>query len=271
LVLRGQYATTTTAEIHRGLYIDLETTGLDSVRDEVIEVAMVPFGFGSDGQIFDVGEPFQAFRQPSISIPPLITQLTGIDDNMVAGKTIDPAAVTAYAAPASLVIAHNAAFDRKFAERFSSVFQTKAWACSMSQVDWQGNGFSGTKLAYLAAEAGFFYDRHRAVHDCQAAIALLATPLPNGALPMAELLERTRRSTVRIWAEHSPFELKDTLKARGYRWNADAGSAPRAWYIDVDEGVHIAEIEYLAREIYQREFSPLTRKLTAFDRFSDRI
>jgi DNA polymerase-3 subunit epsilon len=76
---------------------------------------------------------------------------------------------------------------------------------------------------------------------------------------------------VRIWAEHSPFELKDQLKARGYRWNADAGSAPRAWYIDVDEEKHSAEMEYLSKEIYQREISPLTRRITAYDRFSDRI
>jgi DNA polymerase-3 subunit epsilon len=115
----------------------------------------------------------------------------------------------------------------------------------MSQIDWQAAGFSGPKLAYLTAEAGFFYDRHRAIHYCHAAIALLATPLPNGALPLAQLLERARRPTVRIRAENSPFELKDQLKDRGYRWNADAGLAPRSWYIDVDEDAHRAEIEFL--------------------------
>ena len=76
---------------------------------------------------------------------------------------------------------------------------------------------------------------------------------------------------VGVWAEHSPFELKDQLKARGYRWNADATLAPRSWYIDVDEANHQAEIAFLAKEIYQREISPLTRKITAYDRFSDRV
>jgi DNA polymerase III subunit epsilon len=259
------------AEIRRGLCIDLETTGLDHTRDEIIEIAMVPFTYAVDGRIFDIGEPFQAFRQPSNPIPTAITALTGIDDAMVAGKTIDPSDVAAFAAPAALVVAHHAAFDRKFSERFSDVFKTKAWACSMSQVDWQAAGFEGTKLTYLAAGAGFFYDRHRAVQDCHAAIALLASPLPNGSLPLAQLLEKARRPTVRIWAEHSPFELKDHLKARGYRWNADATQAPRAWYIDVDEEMHQAEITFLTKEIYQREISPLTRRITAYDRFSDRV
>jgi DNA polymerase-3 subunit epsilon len=232
---------------------------------------MVPFTYATDGRIFDVGEPFQALRQPSTPIPPKITALTGIDDAMVAGKTIDPAKVAAFAAPAVLVIAHNAAFDRKFAERFSDVFNTKAWACSMSQIDWQAAGLEGTKLAYLAAAAGFFYEWHQAIQDCHAAVALLATPPPNGALPLAQLLDRARRPMVRIWVEHSPFELKDQLKERGYRWNADGGSAPRAWYVDVDEEMHQAEVEYLAKEIYQREISPLTRRITAYDRFSDRV
>jgi hypothetical protein len=56
-----------------------------------------------------------------------------------------------------------------------------------------------------------------------------------------------------------------------YRWNADATQAPRSWYIDVDEVNHQAEIAFLAKEIYQREISPLTRQITAYDRFSDRV
>ena len=271
LVPKTRYSEPDGKEIRRGLYIDLETTGLDAARDEIIEIAMVPFDYGLDGRIFDVGEPFQALRQPSAPIPPEITALTGIDDAMVAGKTVDPAAVGTFAAPSALVIAHNASFDRKFAERLCEVFTTKAWACSMSQVDWQASGFQGTRLPYLASGAGFFYEQHRAVDDCQAAIALLATPLPDGTLPLAQLLERARQPTIRIWAEHSPFELKDRLKARGYRWNADATLAPRAWYIDVDEATHQAEIEFLQKEIYLREVSPLTRRVTAYDRFSDRV
>ena len=93
----------------------------------------------------------------------------------------------------------------------------------MSQVDWIDEGHEGVKLAYLAAGAGFFYDRHRAVHDCRAAIELLAAPLPSsGALAMQKLLEKARRPSWRIWAENSPFDLKDVLKARGYRWNFGA-------------------------------------------------
>jgi DNA polymerase-3 subunit epsilon len=254
-----------------GLFVDVETTGLDPAHEEIIELAMAPFTYGLDGRIFEIGEPFNRLREPSKPIPAEITALTGIDDAMVAGKVIDPAEVAAFAAPAALVIAHNAAFDRRFLERFCQTFTTKPWACSMTQIDWAQEGREGVKLAYLVNEAGFFYDRHRAIHDCLAAIELLARPLPrSGALAMAKLLERARMPTWRIWAENSPFDLKDILKARGYRWNAEGSGAPRAWYVDVAEGDREAELTFLKSEIYRGEIELLVRRIDAHDRFSDR-
>ncbi|MGA0601527.1 3'-5' exonuclease [Caulobacter sp. KR2-114] len=255
-----------------GLFVDTETTGLDTAHDEIIELAMVPFIYGLDGEVYSVGEPFQQLRQPANPIPPQITAITGIDDAMVAGKTINPDEVAAFAAPAALVIAHNAGFDRRFLERHYGVFNTKPWACSMSEVDWAGEGHEGTKLAYLAVGAGFFYERHRAVHDCLAAIELLARRLPvSGRTGLDQLLERARAPSWRIWAENSPFDLKDVLKARGYRWNAEGGGGPRAWYIDVDAEAREAEEAFLKAEIYRGEIDLLVRRLDAYDRFSDRV
>lgn len=259
-------------ETRLGLYLDVETTGLDANRDEIIELAMVPFTYGLDGQIHAVGEPFHGLQQPSVPIPPEITAITGLDDAMVAGHALDLDAVRRFAAPAALIIAHNAAFDRKFVERLCDVFTTKAWACSMDQVDWRAEGYEGVKLVHLATSSGFFYERHRAVHDCHAGVELLTRPLASTGRPaLAQLLERARKVTVRIWAEHSPFELKDQLKARGYRWNAEGNASPRAWYVDVDEADREAELRFLAEEIYQREVELMTTRVTAYDRYSDRV
>lgn len=254
------------------LFVDVETTGLDPYKDEIIELAMVPFTYSLDGLIFEVGEPFQRFQEPRRPIPANITQLTGITDEMVAGHRIDPNEVSAFAGGAALIIAHNARFDRRFVERLSEVFTTKPWACSMTQIDWAGEGYEGTKLTYLAASAGFFYERHRATHDCLAAIELLATTLPKSlALAMRQLLERARQPSWRIWAENSPFELKDALKARGYRWNGDGNPSPKAWYIDVEDQDRETELAYLSAEIYQREIELLIHRITAHNRFSDRL
>ncbi len=258
--------------VRLGLFLDVETTGLDRDRDEIIELAMVPFTYAPDGRIFEVLPWFQSFNEPAKPISAEITAMTGITDAMVAGCRIDVAAVETHLAQVHLVIAHNAEFDRRFAERLSPAFSLKPWACSMRQIDWAGEGHEGLKLAHLAAGAGFFYDRHRAANDCLAAIELLASPLPrSGGSAFAQLLERARKPSYRIWAQGSPFELKDELKARGYRWNGDDAGAPRAWFIDVEHEKRDAEIAYLHTEIYQRDTDILIHAITALNRFSDRV
>ncbi|CAN2536405.1 3'-5' exonuclease [Methylosinus sp. H3A] len=258
------------AQVRVGVVVDVETTGLDPLRDEIIELAMMPFTYGLDGTVYAVGESFQKLRDPGRPIPPQITAITGIDDAMVEGRSIDPAEVVAFVASADVVIAHNAAFDRRFVERFCAAFVVKPWACSMTQIDWAAEGFEGSKLAYLIQSIGLFYERHRAEHDCLATVELLATELPkSGGSALARLLEAARRPSWRIWADNSPFDLKDALKARGYRWNGQ-GAPPRAWYIDVRDEDREAELRFLTTEIYRSEYDPLVRRIDAYDRFSDR-
>ncbi|HZQ14065.1 MAG TPA: 3'-5' exonuclease [Pseudolabrys sp.] len=256
-----------------GIVIDLETTGLDPSRDEIIELAMIQFRYSASGEITGVSDVFQSFNEPSVPIPTRITQLTGIADPMVAGQRIDAASVDAFVADAQIVIAHNAGFDRKFGERGWPIFMHMAWGCSATEIDWQSYGLAGGKLAYLATHAGFFYDAHRAVDDCHALLELLSRPLsamaPQTALSL--LLDRAQRTTVRIWAERSPYDLKEVLKARGYRWNNGEDGAPRAWFVDVEEECRDAEFAFLRNEIYQREVDLRWVSLTAFERFSARI
>lgn len=259
-------------ELKSALFLDVETTGLDHGNNEIIELAMVPFRYGQDGNIYEIGEPLQRFQQPARPISPEITRLTGITDEMVAGQSIDAAEIENFASDAVLIVAHNANFDRRFAEKLSPIFAAKAWACSQSQINWAEEGIEGTRLSYLVAGAGFFYDKHRAVNDCYAAIELLAQRLPvSGATGLSQLLDKARKPTWRIWAENSPFDLKDVLKARGYRWNPDNNPSPKGWFIDIVDDEKEAELKFLRDEIYRRPVELLVRKIDAFNRFSERI
>ncbi len=104
-----------------------------------------------------------------------------------------------------------------------------------------------------------------------AAIELLARPLArSGRLAMMELLERARAPTWRVWAENAPFDMKNVLKARGYRWNGDANGKLRAWYIDVADAHREAEISFLSSEIYRREVALPIFRVDAYSRFSER-
>jgi len=47
---------------------------------------------------------------------------------------------------------------------------------------------------------------------------VLARPVGEGSeAPFAELLRSSARCRVRIFSEHAPFDMKDYLKASGYR------------------------------------------------------
>lgn len=259
-------------ELRTGIILDLETTGLDTALDEVIELGLVKFAYCPDGRIAHVLGAFCAFNEPDKSIPAEVTELTGITDGMVAGHKIDPTSVVEFISDAVVVIAHNASFDRPIAERYWPQFKDIAWACSASEVEWRREGFEGSRLPYLLTKAGMFHDAHRAVDDCRALLEVLAMPLPKTQTSaFASLLKQARRKKIRIWAEYSPFDLKDQLKKRRYRWSGGADGRPRAWYIDVDEKDVDAEIAFLCDSIYRREVELRTQPITALTRFSNRI
>jgi DNA polymerase-3 subunit epsilon len=179
--------------------------------------------------------------------------------------------VSAFVEDVVIVIAHNAGFDRKFAERYWPIVERKAWGCSATEVEWRKHGFEGSRLGYLLNGAGFFHQAHRAVDDCHALLEILALDLSTTGTPaLAVLLAQARKKTIRIWAEQSPFDLKHTLKRRGYRWSDGCDGRPRSWYVDVDEIALNDEIAFLKTEIYLRDVEPRLQTLTAFTRFSIR-
>jgi len=272
LIPRDEFAISDGQATKTAILLDVETTGLNTTQDEIIELAMVKFTYLPDDRIAAITEVFSAFNEPSIPIPEEITELTGITDEMVSGHRIDPDAVASFVSEAVLIVAHNANFDRKFAERYWPQFEKKPWACSATEVEWRKHGFDGSRLGYLLAGVGLFHQAHRAIDDCRALIEILSAEVPKlNRSAFAVLLERARRKTIRIWAEQSPFELKDALKRRGYRWSDGSDGKPRSWYIDVDENSQAAEIEFLRTTIYLRDADPRIQMMSAMNRFSRRV
>jgi DNA polymerase-3 subunit epsilon len=250
-----------------GIILDTETTGLDHAKDEIIELGMVAFLYDESG-IGAVVDVYSALHQPSQPIPAEITRITGITDDMVAGQALDLDTIAAFAAPADLVIAHNARFDRPFCERFLPGFGAKPWACSVAEIGWAGFGFEGAKLGYLVAQSGWFHNGHRAVDDCHALLEVLAAKLPGREdTAFTHLLASSKRKRARIWAENSPFHAKDILKGRGYRWSDGSNGQLKSWWTEVDEDRHDAEIAFLRDEIYQGRADPFVQWLDATERF----
>lgn len=270
---RSTYEDPGGAATYTALYVDVETTGLDHAKDRIIQLAVVPFAFTSDGRVCTVGASEAWFEDPGVPLDPAITRLTGIRDADVAGQRIDDVRVEELLRDAALVIAHNARFDRPFLERRLTGFADKPWACSMADVPWQEEGLPTTKLEWLAERhCAVFYDAHRADVDCRVGVHLLASTLPSGRRAMEVLLGAVRTKTVRVWAVESPFATKDLLKGRGYRWSGGEDGQPKAWYRDVGEGAVGEEAEWLRMHIYRKGTCPaVAQRIGARTRYSHRV
>lgn len=158
-------------------------------------------------------------------IPSEITALTGITDTQVAGQRIDDTDAIAIVASTDLAIAHNASFDAPRIERRLPAIAGHAWACSCNEVPWPEQGFDVRKLGHLLMQMGLFHQGRRAAADVWATVNLLGRTMPEGETALFKLIQRAERPSIRIEATHAPFEAKEALKGRGYRWN----SHKRVW------------------------------------------
>lgn len=97
---------------------DIETTGLESQRDQILEIGAVKIKNGEY-----VGK-FSTFVDPKCNIPEKIVKLTNINNSMVMGAPSQEEAVRDFLefAKGTVLVAHNAAFDTSFIKFASNKF-----------------------------------------------------------------------------------------------------------------------------------------------------
>jgi DNA polymerase-3 subunit epsilon len=269
LVPHTDYGPVNGQATQRVIVLDTETTGLDSKNESIIELAMLSVLVDlATGLPVGPVTIYESFEDPGKPIPAQITEITGIDDSMVKGLRIDDAAVAALVEQADLIVAHNAGFDRPFVEARFPVFARKAWGCSFQGIDWKKEGSGSAKLEFLASERGWFYDAHRAQVDCHALLQVLSAPLTDGQTGLARLLAGAGQTRYKLRATGAPFESKDKLKARGYRWDGEA----RVWWCSLaSQDLLEAECVWLKAEVYdRRNASVLIEAMDSLVQFSAR-
>ena len=255
----------------RVLVLDTETTGLDQTRDKIIELALLQVDVDSTTGL-PVGEVqvYDGLEDPGMPISKEIEAITGISSEMVRGQQLDEARVAALLAGADMVIAHNAGFDRPFCEARIPQFAQLPWGCSFADIDWKKEGHGSAKLEYLAMEMGWFYDAHRAEADCHALLAVLGETLPvSSQSGLAKIIRASGVASYRLQATGAPFESKDLLKARAYRWNPEQ----KVWHTRLaDEAGLAAELAWLKSAVYgNRQARVQVEKLDSGVKYSSRV
>ena len=150
--------------------IDLETTGLDFEKDEIIEVALVRFENGVQGESVDY-----LVKPTNATLRPFIESLTGISNaDIEAAEPFAAVAQKIYAFIGDLpIVAHNAMFDSKFLKQtFAKVGISfddhPVWdSLTVSRIAYQN--VPNHRLDTLVQELGIERSRaHRALPDAEA-------------------------------------------------------------------------------------------------------
>lgn len=263
-----RYSADAPVQKRTAVYLDTETTGLDPAEDQIIELGLIAFEFDDDGNIYRLLRAGTQLEDPGTPLEPAITALTGIRDEDLAGKRIDEAEVERLLGSASLVIAHNAKFDRPFVERRLPRFAELPWACSMADIPWWSLGIGNLSMDYLAYRHGFFFAGHRALNDCRAGIHLLAQrDGRSGRTRMSWLQDQAARRGVKLWAEGAAYEKRVILRQRGYRWS----SVARLWAAELPAEDLAAELAWLGEHVYTRRPPLPFVFVSALERYSERV
>lgn len=124
-------------------------------------------------------------------------------------------------------------------------------------------GSDGRALGYLVTQCGWFFEGHRAENDILALIYLLGHSAHDGETILSKIMASAERQTYRVDAVYAPFETKDALKARGYRWDA----AMRFWATTISEDDLEAERTWLMQDVYPGYGDPAFHPQSACERY----
>lgn len=152
--------------------IDIETTGGNPYRDKITEIAI----FVHDGE--KIVKQYRSLINPERRIPPFITRMTGISDEMVANapKFYEVARDIVKITEGTLFVAHNASFDYNFVKsEFKNLgyYYQRECLCTVKLSRKLIPGKKSYSLGRLCRELDIqIEDRHRAAGDAMATVKL---------------------------------------------------------------------------------------------------
>jgi DNA polymerase III subunit epsilon len=201
--------------------VDIETTGGYSQGHRIIEIAIIIH----DGK--NVVDQFSSLINPEKYIPPFITSLTGISNDMVSGapKFFEIAKDVYQLLENKVFVAHNVGFDYSFIhDEFRSLGSSLAMKklCTVKLSRKIIPGLPSYSLGNLCGNLGIHIDnRHRAFGDANATAKLFEILL---AKDVSKFIEKSLKKSTReaILPQHLNFEtVQDLPEAPGVYYFID--------------------------------------------------
>jgi DNA polymerase III subunit epsilon len=247
--------------------LDLETTGGSPANDRITEVGAVKVRGG------EVLGTFHTLVDPEVSIPPLISALTGITNGMVADaepiEVVLPCLLEFLGG--AVLVAHNASFDRRFVQAnlerhgyqrmANRVVCTARLARKLLPRDEVPNVRLATLAAYLGATVA---PCHRALTDARATVdvfhSLLERAGSYGVLALEDLIEFP---SAKAGASFKKVHLADRLpRCPGVYLFRDAGG--RVLYVGKAKDLRTRVRSYFSGD-GRVKIADLLRELAAID------
>lgn len=191
-------------------FYDVESSGMDPVRDHVIEVATILYSVKH-------AAPIQTYSSLILSTSNGAEAINGISPLLLAsGESPELVWIRTreLLRRADFIVGHNCGFDYDFTP--TDCRGTAPWVCSMNDLSF-GTSPRGTTLAALALSQGVpLLSAHRALPDVDTLMRLFQRVQERGA-DITEMFRLAMRPKV-IVQGLAPFEQNQLMKDAGFRW-----------------------------------------------------
>ena len=213
------------------LGVDLETTGLDTQNDDIIEVGAVVWDTERKAPV----KMYSNLVKTNIPLKNEIVELTGIHEADISnwGVSLEEAISSFFeiSKKCQYIVAHNGKeFDKKFFDRaFKSFPQYQVnlnWIDTMTDLPYPSS-IKTRKLTHLASDHNFLNPfSHRSLFDVLTMMKVFSN------YPIDQVLEFANSPLVKVIA-HVSFDEKDKAKALGFRWDSNR----KIWYSGMREAL----------------------------------
>jgi DNA polymerase III alpha subunit (gram-positive type) len=209
------------------LTFDVETTGFDAKKDEVIEIGAALFDWETKKPVSLQSDIVQYDGKINAEI----TRVTGIEQWMVKKPYAIPLKTAMFRLSrlmqiAKYIMAHNAQFDLRFlkaaSEKTGIVLPERVCIDTMRDLPIP-NHIKTKALNYLLTDHNLFNPfKHRAVFDCLSTFQLAA------CYDLEDIIEAQESELITVEALVD-YDNKDLAREQGFHWNKDA----RKWLLEI--------------------------------------